>query len=133
MPFVYFSSDDLSALSRIDQWSDAVVSLLNNPLGIGYAKVGMGGSVWPDSLMISYIYIYGISSVLIFIGMVYLAIISSCLFDLNQQRINMFPSLALLVFLFFIFFQSLENSPILIFIFILIVNNIKEIKFEIHS
>lgn len=131
--FVYFSSDDLSALSRISQWSEAVTSLLNNPLGIGYAKVGMGGSVWPDSLIISYIYIYGVSSVLIFIGMMYLAIISSYLFDLNQQRVNMFPPLALLVFLFFIFFQSLENSPILIFIFIFIVKNIKEIKLETYN
>lgn len=133
MSFIYFSSDDLSALSRISQWSEAAISLLNNPLGIGYAKVGMGKSVWPDSLIISYIYIYGVSAVLIFIGMVYFAIKSSYSFDLNKQRINMFPSLALLVFLFFMFFQSLENSPILIFILIFIVRNIKEIKFETYD
>jgi hypothetical protein len=125
---IVLSSDDLSALSRIVQWASAVQSLVNYPLGIGYARVGIGREVWPDSQVIAYIYIFGITSAFIIMGLIFLAVKSSYLYNQSSRDFHKFPPVALLVFLFFILFQSLENTPVFIFILYLVIQSIKKVR-----
>lgn len=125
---VFISSNDLSALSRIVQWTNAVQSLINYPFGIGYARVGIGKEVWPDSQVIAYIYIFGVTSVSIVMGMIFLAVKSSYLYNETFMDSAKFPPVALLVFLFFILFQSLENTSIFIFLVFLVIQNVKEVR-----
>ncbi|WP_217542765.1 O-antigen ligase family protein [Vibrio metschnikovii] len=125
---ISLTSKDLSALSRIIQWKDAVEFIISKPLGAGYTRVGIGKDIWPDSLIIAYMYIYGVTSFLLIGTLIYLAIKSSYFYDITKNDIYKFPSLALLVFVFFMFFQSLENVSILYFLLMLVIQNIKGIS-----
>lgn len=64
---IYFGSNEPSALYRLTQWKNALDFLYANPFGLGAGSAGQGLMVWPDSQLISYLYMGGgISMILLF-------------------------------------------------------------------
>ncbi|MDO6542489.1 hypothetical protein Q4568_08090 [Photobacterium sanguinicancri] len=117
LPFV---TQEFSAIGRIYQWSNALDLVFNYPLGQGFSSIGASGDNRADSQIIDLIRIYGFFVVPLcftFISLIILYWNKSRLF--TQANYAELPFLAILSFLFILFFQSLVDVAILYFMLLL--------------
>lgn len=110
--FIYFGTDEPSALHRLTQWKHALDFLYVNPFGLGVGSAGQGLMVWPDSQLISYLYMGGIISLCLFSYYYYHVI--KCHYQ-NGFVISSFISLCYLCL-----FQNIGYSFVWIFYFYII-------------
>lgn len=64
---IYYGTNEPSALHRLTQWKNVLDFLYFNPFGLGVGSAGQGLMVWPDSQVISYLYMGGVISVFLFL------------------------------------------------------------------
>jgi len=63
---IYYGTNEPSALHRLTQWNNVLDFLYFNPFGLGVGSAGQGLMVWPDSQLISYLYMGGVISIFLF-------------------------------------------------------------------
>lgn len=117
---IYFGTDEPSALHRLTQWRNVFYFLYSNPFGLGVGSAGQGLMVWPDSQFISYLYMGGIISIMIFFYCYYNVI--KCLCQ-NGFAISLFISLCYLCL-----FQNIGYYFMWIFCFYIL--SISKVKYS---
>tara|TARA_B100001059_G_C17791371_1_gene560352 strand:- start:929 stop:1633 length:705 start_codon:yes stop_codon:yes gene_type:complete len=114
-------TNEYSALGRIVQWQKALEVVINNPFGFGFAGLGETGDNRADSQIIDMIRIYGFFSFVLLLGLIKLVVTywkKMRLLPYSDQ--NLVPILAILSYVFVLFFQSLMDVAVFYLLLLLL-------------